>query len=145
MADAKIVNIKGVQWDLKDEVARNRIAELERELFAQSLEDININLNSGYTVLHARLVYRYKVGKIYFAKVEIRNISGGSIGTDKTNFIGSIGLLPKDETTFLLYDYINLATLRCYIDKGGQIAIGESKGVVQGDNICYGELIFAEA
>ena len=29
MADAKIVNIKGVQWDLKDEVARNRIAELE--------------------------------------------------------------------------------------------------------------------
>ena len=30
MADAKIVNIKGVQWDLKDEVARKRIAELEK-------------------------------------------------------------------------------------------------------------------
>lgn len=29
MADAKIVNIKGVQWDLKDEVARNKIIELE--------------------------------------------------------------------------------------------------------------------
>ena len=27
MADAKIVNIKGVQWDLKDEVARNKIIE----------------------------------------------------------------------------------------------------------------------
>ena len=27
MADAKIVNIKGVQWDLKDEVARNKIRE----------------------------------------------------------------------------------------------------------------------
>lgn len=29
MADAKIVDIKGVQWELKDEVARNKIAELE--------------------------------------------------------------------------------------------------------------------
>lgn len=29
MADAKIVNIKGVQWELKDGVARNKIIELE--------------------------------------------------------------------------------------------------------------------
>ena len=28
MADAKIVDIKGVQWELKDEVARNKIIEL---------------------------------------------------------------------------------------------------------------------
>lgn len=27
MADAKIIDIKGVQWDLKDEVARNKINE----------------------------------------------------------------------------------------------------------------------
>lgn len=32
MADAKIVNIKGVQWDLKDEVARNEIATLKNKL-----------------------------------------------------------------------------------------------------------------
>lgn len=31
MADAKIVNIKGVQWDLKDEVARNEIATLKNK------------------------------------------------------------------------------------------------------------------
>ena len=29
MANAKIVDIKGVQWELKDEVARNKIVELE--------------------------------------------------------------------------------------------------------------------
>lgn len=29
MADAKIVDIKGVQWELKDEMARNKIIELE--------------------------------------------------------------------------------------------------------------------
>ena len=32
MADAKIVNIKGVQWDLKDEVARNEIITLKTEI-----------------------------------------------------------------------------------------------------------------
>ena len=31
MADAKIVNIKGVQWELKDEVARNRIVTLDED------------------------------------------------------------------------------------------------------------------
>lgn len=31
MADAKIVDIKGVQWELKDEVARSKIAELEEK------------------------------------------------------------------------------------------------------------------
>lgn len=31
MADAKIVNIKGVQWDLKDEVARNDILNLQNK------------------------------------------------------------------------------------------------------------------
>ena len=53
MADAKIVNIKGVQWDLKDEVARNKIIELEtkttikvtskisREGFIMDLVEIN--------------------------------------------------------------------------------------------------------
>lgn len=32
MADAKIVDIKGVQWELKDEVARNKVAELETKI-----------------------------------------------------------------------------------------------------------------
>ena len=32
MADAKIVDIKGVQWELKDEVARNGITTLKEEI-----------------------------------------------------------------------------------------------------------------
>lgn len=32
MADAKIVDIKGVQWNLKDEVARNEIVTLKNKL-----------------------------------------------------------------------------------------------------------------
>ena len=41
MADAKIVNIKGVQWDLKDEVARNKIAELETKTTVKITNKIN--------------------------------------------------------------------------------------------------------
>ena len=41
MADAKIVDIKGVQWELKDEVARNRIAELETKTTVKIINKIN--------------------------------------------------------------------------------------------------------
>ena len=42
MADAKIVNIKGVQWNLKDEVARNRITELEKKTIIKVTNKISI-------------------------------------------------------------------------------------------------------
>ena len=145
MADVKIVDIDGSQWNMKDQVARDKIAELTESLIAQDLEDIEIDLGVDFTATFARLVQHYKVGKIHFAKVEIKNISGKGIGTVETANIGKVSLIPKKETGFLLFDYKNSAILRCYIDKDSSIRIGESKGVVQGNNICYGELIFAEA
>ena len=145
MADVKIVDIDGSQWNMKDQVARDKIAELTESLIAQDLEDIEIDLGVDFTATFARLIQHYKVGKIHFAKVEIENISGKGIGTAETANIGKVSLIPKKETGFLLFDYKNSAILRCYIDKDSSIRIGESKGVVQGNNICYGELIFAEA
>ena len=144
MADAKIVNIKGVQWDLKDEVARNRITELEKSLITQNLEDINIEMNIGFTATTKNLSYHYKVGKIHFARVDIRNLSGDNIGTNRTARIGVINIRPKKTTYFILYDYENNAILRCELDNTGTISVGESIGVVQGKNICLGEIIFAE-
>ena len=41
MADAKIVDIKGVQWELKDEVARNRITSLEQKTTVKITSKIN--------------------------------------------------------------------------------------------------------
>ena len=41
MADAKTVNIKGVQWDLKDEVARNKIIELETKKIVKVTNKVN--------------------------------------------------------------------------------------------------------
>ena len=40
MADAKIVDIKGVQWELKDEVARDKIGNVEKQI-----ENLNNKLN----------------------------------------------------------------------------------------------------
>lgn len=50
MADAKIVNIKGVQWDLKDEVARNKITNLEQEVQENTkiIQGLNKNVEKGF-------------------------------------------------------------------------------------------------
>ena len=42
MADAKIVDIKGVQWELKDEVARNSITEINTTLESQQTNITNL-------------------------------------------------------------------------------------------------------
>lgn len=145
MAEVAKIDIDGVQWDIKDQNARNKIATLEENLIAQDLEDINIEMNVGFTATTANMSFHYKVGKIHFMRVELRNISGGNIGTTQTVRIGVVNIHPKKETTFILYDYENSAILRCHLAPDGTIGIEESKGVVQGNNICLGELIFAEA
>lgn len=145
MQDVKIIDIDNIQWNIKDQEARNRIAALEESLIPQNLEDINIEMNVGFTAAAARMSFHYKAGKIHFARVELRNISGGQIGTGETTKFGIINIHPKKETSFLLNDYENGAILRCYLETNGTISIGESVGVVQGKNICLGEIIFAEA
>lgn len=144
MADVKIVDIDGSQWNMKDQVARDKIATLEESIITQDAEDINIEMNVGFTAMVANMTYHYKIGKIHFMRIELRNISGVNIGTTQTARIGVINIFPKKETSFMLYDYENNAILRCHLSTDGTISIGESKGVVQGNNICFGELIFAE-
>ena len=144
MADAKIVNIKGVQWELKDEVARNRITTLEESLIPQDLEDINITMNEGYTSELAVLRSHYKIGKIHFAILQINNIKGKDIGTSITANIGHINIKPKKGTSCLLNDYRNNIVIRSSIANDGTITMDESVGLIQGNNTCLGELIFVE-
>ena len=144
MADVKIVDIDGSQWSMKDQVARDKITELEKNASAQDIDTVNIDLKQGYTAQYAIADFHYKVGKIHFINIRLQNIKGTYIGTQSTANFGSLNISPKKITTFLLYDYTNKAVLRCYIDKDGSMCIGESLGVVQGNNDCFGELIFAE-
>lgn len=59
MADAKIVDIKGVQWELKDEVARNKITSLENVLQTKANEIKAEIIGTG--------IRDFRVGTSYFS------------------------------------------------------------------------------
>ena len=144
MAEVKIIDIDGVQWEMKDQTARNKIAEIEKNISTQDLQDITTHLNNGFQADSILLRNHYKAGKIHFIDINIKNIQGHNLGTDQTAPIITTELHPIKETSFTLIDCIAPATLRCFIDTDGSISIGESKGLIQGNNNIYGELIFAE-
>lgn len=144
MALVKIVDIDGVQWEIKDETARNKIANLEGNNTTKDLQDITINLKEGYEAVSASITQHYSYGKIHFALINLINIKGNNIGSSTTTHIAALNVHPKKSTTFLMNDYKNKATLRCSISPDGTLTIEESVGVISGDNICYGEIIFAE-
>ena len=145
MADVKIVDIDNVQWNMKDQEARNRITNLENLFITEDLPDVEINLNTGYTAMDIQGYAHYKIGKIHFVTFLIRELAGSAIGTGNTANIATTNLRPKKETSFIMNDYKNKAILRCYIDSNGTFAVAESMGSVSGSNTSYGELIFAEA
>ena len=145
MADVKIVDIDTMQWDMKDQVARNKIANLENLFITEDLPNVVIELNAGYTAMDIQGYAHYKIGKIHFVTFLIRELAGNAIGTGNTAIIATTNLRPKKETSFIMNDYKNKAMLRCYVNTDGTLAVAESMGSVSGSNTSYGELIFAEA
>ena len=118
MADAKIVNIKGVQWDLKDEVARNRIAELEQKKYIKITSKINTE------AIKMDLV---EIDTEKFINLRIWGyLWSGNIAEKIANFTQDIGL--KDTTGCLM--------LASKIDKTGRVAI-HIDITVQGDLEIY--------
>lgn len=144
MAEVKIIDIDGVQWEMKDQTARDKIANLEENNTTKDLQDITVNLKEGYEATSVSIKQHYSYGKIHFALINFINIKGNNIGTGTTTHIALLNVHPKKSTTFLMNDYKNKATLRCSISPDGTLTIEESVGVISGDNVCYGEIIFAE-
>lgn len=144
MAEVKIIDIDGVQWEMKDQTARKKIVNLETIISSQGLEDITLNLNEGFKADLLLARYHYKAGKIHFVDFNIKNIRGYNLGTDQTAPVFLTNLRPIKQTSFILVDAFAPATLRCFLDTDGSISIGESKGLMNGNNNIYGELIFAE-
>ena len=145
MQDVRIVDIDNVQWNIKDQEARNRITNLENLFITEDLPDVVIELNTGYTAMEVRSYAHYKIGKIHFVTFLIRELAGPAIGTGNTAYIATTNLRPKKETSFIMNDYKNKAMLRCYVEPDGRLAVAESMGSKSGSNTSYGELIFAEA
>ena len=144
MAEVAKIDIDGVQWDIKDQEARNRITELEGNAIVQGLSDINITINKGYTVTKAVLSEHCKIGKIHFATIVLQNLNGENIGTTSTALIGKIPLNLFNTVQVLLFNAYNSVVSRCYISKDGTIAIAESTGIPNGNNYIVGEIIFVE-
>ena len=145
MQEVKIIDIDNVQWNIKDQEARNKIANLENLFITEDLPNVEINLNTGYTAMDIQGYAHYKIGKIHFVTFLIRELAGNAIGTGNTAIVATTNLRPKKETSFIMNDYKNKAILRCYVNTDGALAIAESMGSVSGSNSSYGELIFAEA
>lgn len=144
MADVKIVDIDGEQWNIKDQDARTRITTLEENISTIDLLDAQVTMENGYTCKSIQLHNIYKVGKIHFVNVRIEDLSGNGIGTSTTVYVASTNLIPKRITNFIARDYRAPATVRCSLEVDGRISIGESNGISNGNNVIIGEIIFAE-
>lgn len=145
MADASIIDISGTQWNVKDKDARDRITVIEDLLTVKVLPSLTINRNPAYSWTSLQLYNHYSFGKIHFIYVRLQNIRGDGIGSSNSARIGLLSIKPVKETSFMLFDYVNGRVMRCYLDAEGYFTIGESNGVSSGNNVCFGELIFAEA
>ena len=84
MADVKIVDIDGFQWNMKDQEARNKIATLETEVNTNIPERFTVNenkLNGIYKIAHGnsiqkcceKLAYSYSYTDIPYSINEIFN------------------------------------------------------------------------
>ena len=91
MADVKIVDIDGSQWNMKDQVARDKITTLETE--------INTNIPNRFTVDEKRIdgVYRSTAGKSIQECCEKLNYSYGV--TDITYVIDYVFRNPESYPT----------------------------------------------
>lgn len=145
MADASIIDIGGVQWNVKDTDARDRITVIEDFVTTKVLPNPTITRSQGTSWTSFTIKNHYSFGKIHFIYIRLQNISNGNIGTTNSVIVCNFDILPIRETSFMLYDYQSGRTMRCYFTEDGQFIIGESKGVSSGSNVCFGELIYAEA
>ena len=144
MADASIIDIGGVQWNIKDKEARDKITVIEDFLTTKVLPNPTFIRNTSYSWKDFKLNNHYSFGKIHFIYIRLQNVSGSGIGTTNSAKLGEIDILPAKLTSFMLFDYVNGKTMRCYLETDGSLYIGESNGVSSGNNVCFGELIFAE-
>lgn len=145
MADASIIDIGGTQWNVKDKNARDRITVIEDLLTTKVLPNPTITRNPSSSWTRFNIQNHYSFGKIHFIYIRLEDVRNGNIGTTNSANICKFDIMPIRDTSFMMYDYVNGRAMRCYFETSGQFIIGESKGVSSGNNVCFGEIIFAEA
>lgn len=144
MADAKIVDIKGVQWELKDEVARSEIATMKQLLEIETISDVPIILKNGYTATMASIQNIQKYGRLYKGLLYIDNLNGSVVGTTSSGYIGDINRNVLGGNFALGLEYLTGSVIRILIANGGIIQLTESLGVNKGSNRIRTPIIWFE-
>ena len=134
MADVKIVDIDGSQWNMKDQETRNRIAEIEQLLKTEVVGNIPINLNSGNNADEARITSIQKFGKMFVGLIIIENINANNVGTLNRVNVGTVNISVLDNTYSLGFDYKSGKTVRIRVGPDKNITIEESSEVLNGNN-----------
>lgn len=134
MADVKIVDIDGSQWSMKDQEARNKIAEIEQLLKTEVIDNIPINLNSGNSADEARITSIQKFGKMYVGLIILENINASNIGTINRVNVGTVNINVLNNTYTLGFDYKSGKVVRIRINPDKSITIEESSGITNGNN-----------
>lgn len=134
MADASIIDIGGIQWNVKDSQARNDIEAIKQSMTVEEMPKIEITLNNGYSapVKEIRNIQRY--GKLYMGLVFIDNLSGANIGTTDVADFGTVNISLKTTTYAMGIEYLSSMPVRFSIGRTGTLAFQESKGVTNGNN-----------
>ena len=145
MADVKIVDIDSFQWNIKDQEARNKIAEIEQLLKTETVGDIPINLNSGNSADEARITSIQKYGKIHIGLIIIENLTASNIGTLNRVNVGTVNINVLDNTYSLGYDYHSGKIIRIRVAPGKTFHIEESNGVSNGKNGIRAQITWIEA
>ena len=144
MADVKIVDIDNVQWNMKDQEARNKVAALEESLSIKDVNEIAITLKEGYKATEAAILSISKYGKLNIGVLAITNLTGNNIGTTITTPIGSINRNIRNNVSAVFIEYISQKPVRISIQKDGTVIMSESGGITQDSNAIRGQLIWLD-
>ena len=144
MQDVKIVDIDNVQWNIKDQEARNNINILKEQLTPKKINDISITLNEGYSATIALILNIIQFGRMRIGNIFINNISGNNIGTTEQAKIGTVSFKPFDLIHDICLEYKTGKVARIGIEKNGDISFLESLGVPNGDNSIRGQIVWIE-
>ena len=134
MADASIIDIGGVQWDVKDKQARNDIETIKQLFTVESLPGIDITLNNGYSASISQIWDIQKYGKLYMGLISINDLRGNNIGTNETAIFGKINISMKSNVYAMGIDFSTSVPIRISLNKNGQLSVLESVGVRNGNN-----------
>lgn len=145
MEVAHTLDIGGSQWELKDVVARNNIEAIKQLMTPEVMSSIEITLNNGYSAVKKIITNVQKYGKLCMGLLYIDHLSGENIGTNEVANFGKANMSLNASVYSMGIEYFSSMPVRLSIDKTGNLALQESKGVTNGDNHIRIPIIWIEA